>query len=124
MPSRLSARNISGDYISAPASVNLNADFSSDDLKIDGKIKTKKDSIALNVEAPKDNLGKIKTSTDLTITNPEDWIPVELPPAVPELGKVKVSATANVDLQKNRTSYDATIETRVGAFWPLLAEEN
>ena len=118
----LSARNISGDYISAPASVNLNADFSSDDLKIDGKIKTKKDSIALNVEAPKDNLGKIKTSTDLTITNPEDWIPVELPPAVPELGKVKVSATANVDLQKNRTSYDATIETRVGAFWPLLAE--
>ncbi len=118
----ISARNIKGDYISAPASVNLNADFSSDKLKLDGKIKTKKDSIALNVEAPKDNLGKIKTSTDLTITNPEDWIPVELPPAVPELGKVKVSATANVDLQKNRTSYDATIETRVGAFWPLLAE--
>ena len=118
----ISARNIKGDYISAPASVNLNADFSSDKLKLDGKIKTKKDSIALNVEAPKDNLGKIKTSTDLTITNPEDWIPVELPPAVPELGKVKVSATANIDLQKNRTSYDATIETRVGAFWPLLAE--
>ena len=118
----LSAKNISGDYISTPSSVKLNADFNTDKLKIDGKIKTKKDSIALKVEAPKDNLGKIKTSTNLTITNPEDWIPVELPKILPELGKVKVKADANIDLLKNKTSYDATIETRIGEFWPLLAE--
>lgn len=68
----VSARNINGDYISSPASIKLNADFESDNVKLDGKIKTKKDSIALKVEAPKDNLGKLKTSTDLTITNPED----------------------------------------------------
>ena len=116
------ANKISGNYISTPANFKLDADFSSDMLKVSGKVKTPKDSVVLNVEAPKNNLGRIKTKTDLTIDNPEEWIPVELPKAVPEIGKVKVSANANIDLQKNRTSYNANIKTRIGAFWPLLAE--
>lgn len=116
------ANNISGDYISTPANFKLDADFSNDIIKVSGKVKTSKDSVVLNVEAPKNNLGRIKTKTDLTIDNPKDWIPAELPAAVPTIGKVKVSANANIDLQKNRTTYKAHIKTRVGAFWPLLAE--
>ncbi|WP_144066158.1 MULTISPECIES: hypothetical protein [unclassified Fibrobacter] len=118
----LKANNISGDFISSPAKLDLDADFSSDMLKISGIVKTQKDFVALSAEAPKNNLGRIKTKTDVTIDNPEDWIPVELPKAVPELGKVKVSANASFDLQKKRTNYEANIKTRIGAFWPLLAE--
>ena len=118
----LKAREASGDFISAPAKIDIRADFESDNLKLNGSVKTAKDSVALNVEAPKDNLGKIKANTNLTIDNPKEWIPANLPAAVPHIGAVKVSANGSFDLQKNKTTYDATIKTRIGEFWPLLAE--
>ena len=54
------ANNISGDYISSPTNLKLDADFSSDIIKVAGKVKTPNDSIVLNVEAPKNNLGRIR----------------------------------------------------------------
>ena len=118
----LKAKQASGDFISSPANIDIKADFESDNLKLKGSIKTAKDSVALNVDAPKENLGKIKANTNLVINNPKEWIPADIPKAVPHLGAIKISANGSYDLQKNKTTYDAKIQTRIGEFWPLLAE--
>ena len=118
----LKADEASGDFISAPAKVDIKANFESDNLKLNGSVKTEKDSVALNVEAPKANLGKVSANTNLTINNPKEWIPANLPAAVPQIGAMKVKANGTFDLQKNKTTYNATVQTRIGELWPLLAE--
>ncbi len=120
---QVDVRKISGDFLPAPARVSLNANFETQRLKLKGKVKTASDSLSVNMDAPKDNLAMLKTSTSMTINNPKDWIPVELPDFVPKLSKLKVAADISADLQKKSTTYNATIKTRVGEFWPLLAED-
>ena len=118
----LRLKNATGDFLPEPTSAILNADFNGDKLKVVGTVKTKKDSVALDIEAPKKDLTTIKASTNLTIASPGNWIPTKLPEAVPELGKLTISANATVDIRKKRATYNANIRTRIGAFWPLLAE--
>lgn len=120
---QLNVQEATGDFLPSATSIALNANFETQKLKLKGKVKTKSDSLNVNIEAPKDNLTSLKTSTNLTINNPKEWIPIELPDIVPKIEKLKVSADATVDLQKKRTTYNATIKTRVGEFWPLLAED-
>ena len=115
-------QDATGDFLPSPTSTNVYADFESDMLKLRGKVKTPKDSVNLNIDAPKNNLANLKTKVNLTVNNPEDWIPIELPEIVPELGKLRMNVNANVDVIKKRTSYTATIQTRVGTFWPLLPQ--
>lgn len=118
----LKVEAIQGDHIADQASLDVKADFSGQELAVDAKVKTGKDVVTLKAQAPKDNLTTIKGKTKLTVNNPEDWIPVELPKAVPALGKLDVTANVTSDLKKGSVYYDATIKTRVGAFWPLMAE--
>lgn len=118
----LKVRNVSGDFLPEPTRVSMDADFEGARLKLSGKVKTPKDSVDLKVEAPKNNLASLKTKTSLTVTHLEDWLPIELPSAVPDIGKIKVTADASVDVLKKRTTYNAHLQTRIGAFWPLLAE--
>ncbi len=118
----LKVQSATGDFIPGPTRVNIDADFETPKLKLNGCVKTPKDSVALNIEAPKENLASIKTKTNLTVTNIQDLLPFKLPPAVPSIGHIKVSADASVDVLKKRATYKANLQTRVGAFWPLLAE--
>ena len=118
----LSIKSIEGDYIPSKTSVQLSTDFNDDKLKINGKIKTASDSVQINADLPKENLTNFKGKTKLTIDNPKKWIPAELPPSVPALGKLDVSADISGNLQKGQLNYKATVKTRVGEFWPLLPE--
>lgn len=113
---------IQGEHINGTASLDFRADFSSDDLNINAKVKTDKDVVTIKAQAPKNDLATITGSTSFTIDNPEEWIPVKLPKAVPTIGKLQVSAEVKSNLKKGSVYYDATIKTRIGAFWPLMAE--
>lgn len=119
----VSIEQVSGDYISSPASVKLEADFGSDKLKAKADIKTAKDSVAVQVDAPKNNLTKFSTNTNVTVSDPEKWIPFKLPEGIPGIGKLDVSVKADLDTKKETAKYNATIKTHIGEFWPLEAED-
>ena len=114
---------VQGDYVSSPASVVLSGDFASENLRATARIKTDKDSVSLKAEAPRQNLSQLKTNVDVTVSDPEKWIPVKLPEALPGIGKLLVSGNATLDVQKGSAKYDATVKTRIGALWPLEAED-
>lgn len=119
----VSIHQVSGDYVSSPASVKLSADFGSENLKAQAEIKTDKDSVSVQVDAPKNNLTKLSTNTNVTVNDPEKWIPFKLPEGIPGIGKLDVSANVSVDAQKQTAKYNATIKTHIGEFWPLEAED-
>lgn len=120
---KLQVNSVTGENIVSPASVKLDVDFASDNLKVDAKVKTAKDSVIVKASAPKNNLGIVKTKTNVTVTSPEEWLPFQIPEALPGVGKLKVSLDATVNSQKKTVKYDATVQTHVGALWPLEPED-
>lgn len=116
----LKAENVRGDFIESPAEINLTADFSQENLKADIKVKTAKDNLSLKMDAPKNDLTQIKTSTNLKVKDPESWIPAKIPDALPNIGPLDVSADAKVSLKTGKINYKAHVKTNVGALWPLM----
>ncbi len=119
---RVKLDKVTGDYVTSPASIAIEADFASSELVAKAKIKTAKDSLVVQAKAPKNNLAVVKTKTNLTVSSPEDWLPFEIPEALPGIGKLNVQADVELDAKKKSTKYNATIQTRVGALWPLEPE--
>ncbi|MCQ2105168.1 MAG: hypothetical protein MJZ26_05180 [Fibrobacter sp.] len=115
--------SVSGDFLISPAAINLEADFEGENLKLDAKVKTATDSVIVKADAPKNNLSVVNTSTKVTVNSPEDWLPFKLPEALPGIGKLKVDVDATVDTKKNSAQYNATVQTHVGALWPLEPED-
>lgn len=115
----IKARNIQGNYLAEPADLDIHTDFTHSSVKVDGSIRAGNDSIEVNVESPKDNLLALKTSLNLAVKDPEKWIPVEIPDAVPPIGKLSVSGSASINPKTKKPKYDVTIKTRIGEFWPL-----
>lgn len=113
---------VDGEFLQAPAAIKLKADFSSENLSVDASVKTDKDSVHVAADVPKDNMTRVKAKTNLSVKDPTAWIPVKIPPAVPSIGKLDIAAEATVDAKKGTVYYNTTIKTRVGAFWPLEAE--
>jgi len=113
--------SIQGDYLAETTSIDIQADFSSENLAVKGNVVAGKDAIALDVNTPKSDMTQIKTEVDLEVKSPEKWIPVEIPPAVPTIGAVKVKGNASINLKTGKPKYDLVLKTRVGEFWPLLA---
>lgn len=118
---KVKADSIQGEGIKYATNINMAADFGSDRLKLDGKIVAGKDSISLQGSVPKTDLTAVKAKVSLDINNPEEWLPVEIPDAVPPIGKLKVKGEAYLDEKQHRPHYDITIQTRIGEFWPLEA---
>ena len=112
--------SIQGDYLAETASINLHANFEGENVAVKGNVKAGKDAIKLDVKAPKDNMLAVKTKVDMEVKKPEDWIPVEIPPAVPAIGAVKVNGEVSLDPKTQKPKYDLTLQTRVGEFWPLM----
>lgn len=112
---------IQGDFVQGTGSLDVAADFSSENVKLKGKVKVGKDEVKLDASTPKTNMAAVKTSVELDVAAPTQWIPVKLPPAVPDIGAAHVKATASLDPKTGKPRYDATVRTRVGAFWPLMA---
>lgn len=116
------ADSIKGDYISNTASLSFFADFEKKNLTVNATVKTEKDSVSIRAEAPKNNLTVLKTKVALNVDKPTDWIPFPMPSAVPGLGKLKVDLNATLNAETKKTRYNATVMTRVGAFWPLMEQ--
>lgn len=119
----LNVGQVSGSYISSPAAAKAQVDFGSANLKVKAGVKTDKDSVAIDLKAPKNNLTALNTKTSVTVADPEKWLPFKLPKAVPGIGKLDVQVDASVDIKKQTTRYNATIKTHIGEFWPLKAED-
>ena len=117
---RASADNIKGDNIAHTAKFDLRAEFESDRIYLDGKVVAGSDSINVQGNMPKNNLTAVSTKANLEVKNIEDWLPVELPNAVPELGALTVKAEAALDPKTGKPNYKTTIKTHIGEFWPLL----
>lgn len=118
----LSVAKAEGDFIKSPASLKVNANFESPKLKADVLVKTQTDSVKVKVDAPKKNLARLKTKAAVSVKNPQMWSPVKFPALLPTIGKINVTADADVDALSGKVKYDATVNTRIGAFWPLMAE--
>lgn len=118
---RVMADSIQGEGLGHPTDINVAADFSYAHLTIDGRITAGNDSIHLQAASPKNDLMAATTKVDLTVNNLEDWLPVKIPDAVPDLGKFKIKGEAKLDEKTHKPHYDVTLHTRVGEFWPLQA---
>lgn len=117
----LSIRDISGDYLAHSAKFDLHANFETSDVNVYGTFKAGKDSININGSVPKENLTALKTNVNIEINDPKEWIPAEIPEAVPELGKLQIKAEASLDPKTHKPNYKTNIKTRIGEFWPLMA---
>ena len=113
--------SIQGDYISETTSIDIKANFEGDNVKVKGNVKAGSDTIKLDVSTPKNNLAAVKTSVDMEVKDPKKWIPVDIPPAVPTIGAVKVKGDVKLDPKTQKPLYDLNLETRIGEFWPLMA---
>ena len=113
--------SIQGDYLSETTNIDIKVDFENDNVKVKGNVKAGKDAIKLDVSTPKNNLAAVKTSVDMEVKDPSQWIPVKLPPAVPTIGAVKVKGDVKLDPKTQKPHYDLNLETRIGEFWPLMA---
>ena len=116
----LDVKKISGTNVSQDAKLKLKANFENDNVAVDAAVVTATDSVAIQAELPKDNLAAVSTKFNVEIKNPEDWIPVEIPPKVPTIGKLQVKGEASLDPKTGKPHYKTTIKTRIGEVWPLL----
>ena len=119
---QVQAEEASGDFLSAPVAIDINTNFETQKLKVKGNVKSATDSVTFSIEAPKNNLASLRGNTNVSISKPEDWIPVDLPNGIPVISKLNLSANATVDLQKDRATYNATINTKIDEYWPLMAQ--
>ena len=110
---------IQGDHIVRTASATFFADFEKEKIITNATIKTSEESLQFRAEAPKNNLGKLKANASASIEHPTDWIPAKIPEDLPKVGALKVKGSANIDLIKQDINYKASVETNVGALWPL-----
>lgn len=115
-------QQVKGDFVKSPASINLKGDFEGAKLTLDARVKTSQDSVHVKANIPKKDMSRIKTKTNVSVKDPTAWIPITLPEIVPSIGKLDVSAEVTLDTKKGSVFYNTTIKTRVGAFWPLEAE--
>lgn len=112
--------SISGKNIAHTATLRIQTDFENDSVSIKTSIKTPKDHVLLNTKAPKNNLLAIQSHIEVEIEKPKDWIP-KLPSSVPSIGVIQLKADGKLHPDTYRPSYKATLNTRIGEFWPLLA---
>ena len=115
--------SIQGDYLAETTSIDIKANFEGENISVKGNVKAGKDAIKLDVKAPKNNMAAVKTHVDMEVKKPEDWIPVEIPPAVPTIGAVKVNGDVTFDPKTQKPKYDLNLQTRIGEFWPIMASD-
>ena len=114
---------IEGDYINETTNVDIKASVVGENIKLKGKVVAGKDEVKLDISAPKNNMLAVKSTVNLEVKKPEDWIPVEIPPAVPTIGAVKVNGEVSFDPKTQKPSYDVNLQTRIGEIWPLMASD-
>lgn len=112
-------KQVNGDFIQSDAELNLKGDFSGAKLTLDARVKTDKDSVHVNANIPKKDLGRIKARANVSIKQLTHYLPFEMPKAVPTIGKIDVAAEATLDVKKKQIFYNATFKTHIGELWPL-----
>lgn len=117
-----SIKEVDGDFVKHPAAIDVKGDFEGAKLTLDAKVKTAKDSVYIKANVPKKDMSRIKTKVKVSVKKPTDWLPFQLPDAVPGFGKIDVTAEATLNTKKNSVFYDITLKTRMDAYWPLEAE--
>lgn len=115
--------SVEGDYLHSAAAINVSGNFEGAKLTLDARIKTDKDSVHVKANVPKKNLTRVKTKANISVKNPADWLPVQLPPDIPAIGKLDVAAEATIDGKTGSLFYNTTVKTHVGALWPLEPED-
>ena len=116
----LSANNIEGSYIKEPASLQLDADFADKNILVNGNIKTPNDHISLNASAPKKDLTQLKASTNISVKDPLNWVPMKLSKSIPSISNMSLNGSVSTSLSKKTLQYNLTLKTHIGEFWPFL----
>ena len=116
----LSANNIEGSYIKEPASLQLDADFADKNILVNGNIKTPNDHISLSASAPKKDLTQLKASTNISVKDPLNWVPMKLSKSIPSISNMSLNGSVSTSLSKKTLQYNLTLKTHIGEFWPFL----
>lgn len=117
----VSLDSIQGDHISGVATLAVSAGFGGDKVSVKGKVVAGKDSVSVDVTTPKSDMRAVKTDVNLEVKDIQKWLPVKIPPEVPSIGKVQVKGSASLDPKSGKPNFDLQLQTRIGAFWPLMA---
>ena len=116
----LSADSIQGSYVQDAASLQLDVDFSKDEVSANGNIATANDNIVLRAAAPRKDLTQLKASTNINVKEPFKWVPVELPSSIPAITNLNISTNVTTSLSKKTLQYNVTIKTHIAQFYPFL----
>ncbi len=114
------ADDVQGDFVKSKAAIDIDADFSGTNLNANVLVQTADDEVKVNLNAPKDKLTQVKSKVNVTVEDPESWLPMEWPHGAPSLGALNVSADASVDINTGKTTYKAHVKTHLGERWPLM----
>lgn len=116
----LSANNIEGSYIKETASLQLDVDFADKNILVNGNIKTPNDHISLSASAPKKDLTQLKASTNISVKDPLNWVPMKLSKSIPSISNMSLNGSVSTSLSKKTLQYNLTLKTHIGEFWPFL----
>ena len=117
---QLAVSNVQGSEIPHPAGTKINVDFSSSNLKVQGKLYSLNDSLDIYVMAPKDDMLNVSSSVDADVDKLEQWLPFEWPEDAPQISGIHVKANVQTKLNTGEISYKGTAKANLGEFFPLL----
>lgn len=117
----LSFQNAAGTYLERKISGKVSLSWQGDDLSAKVKAVTEdKDSVSVAVSAPRNALEELSGSTELYIQNPKKLIKDKIPKSV-SLHHIQANVSFKANPKTAKFSYDARVQTKLGAFWPLPA---
>ena len=118
---RLSFQNAQGDFILRKTSGTLDASWQGDFLSANVKIQTEdNDTLSLALHCPRNAPTRISGTADVQIQNPALLVPNRIPKQI-SIKNIRFHTAYNADIEKKKFSYNARIQTNLGALWPLPA---
>lgn len=109
--------SISGTHLEKPIKLLASSNWDSENLFLNTKTISGKDTIAIAATAPRKNVTQAELNTEIQIARPKDFFK-QYPDEAPAITNLAVKARVKQDSSKH-ILYNATINADLGERWPL-----
>ncbi len=122
----LNFKNLRGDYLAGPADFNSKLLWNEYFVDAEVRLNTGKDSLALEVNAPRNALHNLSGELFLQVPDPDTlvlshFLEADVIADIPQIKNIKTKSSFSFNLLKQDFDYKASVDFDLREYWPLPA---